>query len=136
VNFFQPSFKLVDKRREGARVIKRYDTPATPCARLLASTTITEATKERLRSVQAALDPLRLLDEIRAVQHELAAMVAGTKVHTPVTNNADLEGFLAGLSTAWRTGEVRPTHRVQPKPRRDWRTRQDPFEEVWSLVRA
>jgi hypothetical protein len=136
VNFFQPSFKLVDKRREGARVIKRYDTPATPCARLLASTTITEATKERLRSVQAALDPLRLLDEIRAVQHQLAAMVAGTKVHTPVTNNADLEGFLAGLSTAWRTGEVRPTHRAQPKPRRDWRTRKDPFEEVWLLVRA
>jgi hypothetical protein len=136
VNFFQPSFKLVDKRREGARVIKRYDTPATPCARLLASTTITEATKERLRSVQAALDPLRLLDEIRAVQHQLTAMIAGTKVHIPVTNNADLEGFLAGLSTAWRTGEVRPTHRAQPKPRRDWRTRKDPFEEVWSLVRA
>ena len=27
------------------------------------------------------------------------------------TRNADLEGFLAGLGTAWRTGEVRPTHR-------------------------
>jgi hypothetical protein len=27
VNFFQPSFKLKDKRREGAKVIKRYHAP-------------------------------------------------------------------------------------------------------------
>jgi hypothetical protein len=136
VNFFQPSFKLIEKRREGARVVKRYDTPATPCARLLVSSEITEATKERLRSVQAALDPLRLLDEIRAVQHQLAALAAGTKAHVPIAANADLEAFLAGLSTAWRTGEVRPTHRAEPKPQRDWRTRKDPFEDVWSLLRT
>jgi hypothetical protein len=137
VNFFQPSFKLIEKRREGARVIKRYDTPATPCARLLASPTITEATKERLRSVQVALDPLRLLDEIRAVQHQLAALAAGdAKAHVACAANPDLEGFLGGLSTAWRTGEIRPTHRAKPKPRRDWRTRKDPFENVWSLVRT
>ena len=33
VNFFQPSFKLAQKRREGAKVIKRYHPPATPYAR-------------------------------------------------------------------------------------------------------
>jgi hypothetical protein len=32
-NFFQPSFKLKDKQREGAKVIKRYHVPATPCVR-------------------------------------------------------------------------------------------------------
>jgi hypothetical protein len=31
VNFFQPSFKLAEKDREGARVHKRYHKPATPC---------------------------------------------------------------------------------------------------------
>ena len=36
VNFFQPSFKLASKRRDGARVSKRYYPPATPCQRLLA----------------------------------------------------------------------------------------------------
>ena len=36
VNFFQPSFKLAEKEREGARVRKRYHPPATPCQRLLA----------------------------------------------------------------------------------------------------
>ena len=36
VNVFQPSFKLAEKTREGARVRKRYHPPETPCARLLA----------------------------------------------------------------------------------------------------
>ena len=35
VNFFQPSFKLKEKRREGAKVIKRYHVPATPYERAL-----------------------------------------------------------------------------------------------------
>ncbi|UFX49343.1 transposase family protein (plasmid) [Bradyrhizobium sp. 41S5] len=30
INFFQPSFKLKEKRREGAKVIKRYHLPSTP----------------------------------------------------------------------------------------------------------
>ena len=36
VNFFQPSFKLNEKRREGAKVIKRYHAPSTPYERALA----------------------------------------------------------------------------------------------------
>ncbi|MCP1768857.1 hypothetical protein M2202_009824 [Bradyrhizobium japonicum] len=35
VNFFQPSFKLKEKRREGAKIIKRYHPPATPYERAL-----------------------------------------------------------------------------------------------------
>jgi hypothetical protein len=30
VNFFQPSFKLKSKTREGSKVIKKYHAPATP----------------------------------------------------------------------------------------------------------
>jgi hypothetical protein len=36
VNFFQPSFKLAEKTRDGARVSKRYHPPATPYQRLIA----------------------------------------------------------------------------------------------------
>ena len=36
VNYFQPSFKLKEKRREGAKVIKRYHSPATPYERAMA----------------------------------------------------------------------------------------------------
>ena len=134
VNFFQPCFKLASKTRIGARVEKRYHPPATPCARLLASATVAEETKERLRAVAATLDPIRLLDEIRAAQQHLAKLSAGEASQVIPTSDAGLEQFLAGLSTAWRDGEVRPTHRPQPKPRRHWRTREDPFEATWPRV--
>lgn len=35
VNFFQPSVKLVEKHRNGAKVTRRYDVAVTPCERLL-----------------------------------------------------------------------------------------------------
>jgi len=92
VNFFQPSFKLAEKTRVGARVHKRYYAPETPSARLLANPDITEPMKERLRAVLATLDPLKLLDEIRTVQHHLAGWppvnpcmccLAGTPISRP-----------------------------------------------------
>jgi hypothetical protein len=136
VNFFQPSFKLAEKTRVGARVIKRYHPPATPCARLMASAKIPDEMKDRLRVVLATLDPLRLLDEIRAAQHHLVGLITGETPHVALRRDADLDGFLKSLATAWRDGEVRPTHRTEPKPRRDWRTRADPFEAVDAQLRT
>jgi hypothetical protein len=133
VNFFQPSFKLAEKRRVGARVSKRYYPPETSAARLLASA-VSDAMKERLRAVLVTLDPLRLLDEIRTVQHHLAGLVAGERLHVLPHRDADLDRFLRSLASAWRDGEVRPTHRKGPKPPRHWRTRRDPFEAVWPRV--
>jgi hypothetical protein len=134
VNFFQPSFKLASKTRSGAHVSKRYHAPQTPCARLLASNAVPEHVKTRLREVAETLDPLRLLDEIRAVQHHLAALADGQKPHTPPQRDDALSRFLAGLATAWRAGEVRPTHIAKPKRHHDWRTREDPFESVWTTI--
>ena len=134
VNFFQPSFKLAEKIRVGAHVRKRYHPPETPCARLLASPEIAEPMKDRLRAVLVTLDPLRLLDEIRTVQHHLAGLAAGDRVHVLPHRDADLDRFLKSLGSAWRDGEVRPTHRTGPKPPRHWRTRKDPFEMAWPLV--
>jgi hypothetical protein len=134
VNFFQPSFKLAEKKRVGARVSKRYHAPERPCARLLQSDSVPEAMKERLRAVAITLDPLRLLDEIRTVQHQLARLAAGTAPHAVPHRDGELDQFLKSLSTAWHDGEVRPTHRKEPKPRRDWRTRKDPFESVWPRI--
>jgi hypothetical protein len=134
VNFFQPSFKLADKERVGARVRKRYHSPETPCARLLASAAIGEPMKDRLRAVLGTLDPLRLLDEIRTVQHHLAGLAAGERIHVLPHRDGDLDRFLKSLANAWRDGEVRPTHRIGPKPPRHWRTREDPFEATWPRV--
>lgn len=136
VNFFQPCFKLASKTRVGARVEKRYHPPATPCARLLAHDGVPETIKDQLRAMAATLDPVRLLDQIRAAQQHLAKLSAGEASQVIPSSAVALEGFLAGLATAWRDGEVRPTHRPQPtsKPRRHWRTRTDPFVDVWPRV--
>lgn len=134
INFFQPSFKLAEKKRIGAHVSKRYHAPETPCARLLQSPLIVDPMKDRLRAVRATLAPLRLLDEIRTVQHHLAGLAAGETVHVLPHRDADLDRFLKSLAVAWREGEVRPTHRTGPKPARHWRTRSDPFASVWPRV--
>ncbi len=55
VNFFQPSFKLKEKRREGAKVIKRYHPPSTPYERALAHPKVTAAVKKRLRDQYRSL---------------------------------------------------------------------------------
>ncbi|PPQ14585.1 hypothetical protein CV770_36195 [Bradyrhizobium sp. AC87j1] len=75
VNFFQPSFKLKEKRREGAKVIKRYHLPSTPYERALTHPKVTAAVKKRLRDQYRSLDPVALLAEIRATQEELGNRV-------------------------------------------------------------
>lgn len=134
VNFFQPSFKLLRKERVGARVRKTYLTPATPCERLLSSPAVDADVKARLKAVQVTLDPLRLLDEIRGMQRHVAGLARGEHIHVPPHRDADLERFLTSLATAWRHGEVRPTHQQASSPARHWRTRPDPFEEDWPMV--
>jgi hypothetical protein len=45
-----------------------------------------------------------------------------------------LDQFLADLPELWRFGEARPTHRKgEPKPRH-WKTRKDPFQDVWTDI--
>jgi hypothetical protein len=134
VNFFQPSFKLASKTRIGARVRKHYHPPQTPSARLLAASSISGHVKDRLSEVALKLDPLRLLDQIRTMQQHVVAVAAGEKLHLPPRRDDQLASFLASLSTAWRAGEVRPTHRPKQRPERHWRTRTDPFETAWPIV--
>jgi hypothetical protein len=76
VNFFQPSFKLLEKRRDGALVRKRYHPPATPCQRLLADKRTTEEVRTTLEALQKQLDPVALLHEIRYRQRRWAAASA------------------------------------------------------------
>lgn len=117
VNFFQPSFKLAEKHRQGAQVSKRYHPPQTPCDRLLHAESIPEAAKIKLREVASVLDPLKLLEEIRAVQAHLAALADGEPLPSATPEPPDLSAFVASLSSAWRGGEVRPTFSIEAKPR-------------------
>jgi hypothetical protein len=134
VNFFQPSFKLKEKIRTGSRILKRYHAPETPASRLLASNTVSGEVKLRLQDITSKLDPLQLLDEIRRVQHHIVRIADGESSHATLPQRDDLSRFLASLSTAWRDGEVRPTHRSMAKAPRHWRTRTDPFQLGWNQV--
>jgi hypothetical protein len=131
VNYFQPSFKLAEKSRDGAMVRKRYHSPATPCQRLLDDPRVSEEVRASLRSTASELDPVRLLKEIRAARQRLVEIADRTGVgEQSAPTQPTLEEFLSGLRTAWRAGEVRPpTARPTPKAKRG-RRRPDPFAAV------
>jgi hypothetical protein len=117
VNFFQPSFKLAAKQRDGAKVTKRYYPPQTPCERLLQAESTPIATENMLREIAAHLDPLKLLEEMRAVQAYLAALANGEAPPAETADPPDLAAFMANLSSAWHAGEIRPTFSIEAKPR-------------------
>jgi hypothetical protein len=133
INFFQPSFKLKSKHREGARVHKKYHLPQTPCQRLMAYDDVPSETKQMLRQTMEGLDPVLLLKQIREAQDTVTAL---SQNRAPETVAPNVAAFVSSLATAWRSGEVRPTHRREPKPGRWWRTRKDPFAEVWPVLLA
>jgi hypothetical protein len=114
INFFQPSFKLKEKRREGAKVVKRYHPPATPYERALAHPEIDDSAKHRLRETYRMLDPVALITEVRNIQVEL-----GQRVDRRPSNA--LANVTAGQSGS--RGEQRAIHRRRylrrkPVPRR------------------
>jgi len=134
VNFFQPSFKLAEKTRDGAKVRKRYHPAATPFQRLLSDPRVTSERKEQARAIHAALDPVALLREMRTTQQHLVE-IADMPLSDDVKPTAPtLEQFLSGLRTAWKEGEVRPTARLKPKAIR-LRRRPDPFAAVDDRLR-
>ena len=95
VNHFQPSFKLLDKVRDGSRVIKRYSPPATPCDRLMQADAISDEMKEQLKRYRFSLDPVALLHGIREAQSALAAVSASGG--RGAAGGESLERFLARL---------------------------------------
>lgn len=70
-NFFLPSMKLKEKTRDGAKVLKRHDTPQTPYQRIWASRAVSRNVKERLRRYYEQLNPAALHRQIRRLQKQL-----------------------------------------------------------------
>jgi hypothetical protein len=129
VNFFQPSFKLKSKTRQGGKVVKKYHPPATPYEQLLADDRLDASVKRQLREQFALLDPLELLSQLRNAQEEIACLEAGASSE-PAPAVLELDRFVRSLETAWRNGEVRAPYkkrRSDAKPH-IWRTRPDPYD--------
>ena len=132
VNYFQPSFKLVEKTRHGSRVVKRYSPPATPCDRLMQYDAVSVEMKAALSEYRVQLDPVALLHAIREAQSALAAVTSPAIRPTP--SGESLEQFLAKLPDWWRQDAAHTSRERMVQPPRAWRTRPDPFEGVWCDV--
>ena len=133
VNFFQPSFKLSEKTRDGARIRKRCHRPATPCQRLLDDARTSPAVRDAVTEIQERLDPVRLLQQMRRGQQEIADLADGVALQAG-SEETSVDDFLAALHTAWKDGEIRPTARPKPQPKRG-RRRPDPLEKVTDRLR-
>ena len=143
INFFQPSLKLTAKQREGAHVTKRYDQPQTPYQRLAAIGKLDDTQKERLHAGYEQLDPVALLEQLQCLQDNFwryawkepgpqsapapqATVIPPMPEGKPATRREP-------VGTAWRPRMYRRTKK-ETVPH-TWRTRNDPFEGVWSQVR-
>ena len=75
VNLFQPSFKLREKVRVGARVTKRWHAPATPADRALAHGLLDADSAASIADLRAHADPVVAIAAIRTAQAELGRRV-------------------------------------------------------------
>ncbi|MGI8914976.1 MAG: DDE-type integrase/transposase/recombinase [Chloroflexota bacterium] len=146
VNFFQPSMKLATKRREGSAVQRTYEAAKTPFRRVAASGVLATATQERLDALAVALDPIQLLRQLRLLQDALwrhAIFRTPAPEVVPDAGSSTIQRFAAESSDA-ATEPVLAAEQAPRKYRRSakmsgsrwWRTRADPFAEVWDEVTA
>ena len=76
-NFFNNSFKLIEKKRIKSKIIKKFDQPKTPYQRIVESEFITKETKQKLRRIKNELNPFEL-------QKQLASKI---KIILDIANN-------------------------------------------------
>jgi len=64
-NYFLPNFKLLEKERVDAKIVKKHSVPQTPYQRLLQSEAVPEERKAELQKVYARLNPFALHKSIQ-----------------------------------------------------------------------
>jgi hypothetical protein len=90
-NYFCPMLKLKEKVREGARVKRSYEKPATAYQRLLESPEVSAKSKMRLRKQFKELDPFDVKHQIEARLKGIFEMKrrleCGSKSTNPISEN-------------------------------------------------
>ena len=74
-NFFLPNFKLIEKQRMQAKVVKKHSKPETPYQRLMKSDFIDEEKKKELTEMYNQLNPFMLQKAIQKKLKRIFAMV-------------------------------------------------------------
>ncbi|MCX6706092.1 MAG: transposase [Candidatus Woesebacteria bacterium] len=80
VNFFQPSMKLTQKERVGAKTKKKHDAAKTPYRRLLNSGILTGEKEKELSEIYENLNPLEMKRKINKLTEKLNKTIV-TKIH-------------------------------------------------------
>ena len=70
-----PTFKLIDKQRDGAKIIKKHDKPETPYHRLLRSVHITDQKKNELKLIYEQTNPFALKKVIQVKLRRIFANI-------------------------------------------------------------
>ena len=63
--------KLIEKKRVGSKVRKKYDSPKTPFERVLESSEVSDVVKKELTKIYESLNPAQLRKEIAVLQKKL-----------------------------------------------------------------
>ncbi len=79
-NYLLAQQKLVDKRRDGAKVTKRYDRAQTPYERAMTHREVTELERARMNQVFTQLHMAALSDEIERLLTQLEAFALNKRV--------------------------------------------------------
>ncbi|MGH9305971.1 MAG: integrase, partial [Acidimicrobiales bacterium] len=82
-NYLLTQQKLTDKQRIGARVVKRHDRAATPFARAMARTGLSEGTRDHMAESMATIRPGDLFRQIYELTRQLERL-AISKAPAPV----------------------------------------------------
>jgi hypothetical protein len=114
-NLFLPSVKLLEKRRVGARVRRRYDAPHTPLDRLRACPTVDPATVAQLEQRRAATDPFALARHIEAQLTRIHQLANHRVSPAASTRRVDADGGVDAKNAPTTALETR-TARGFPQP--------------------
>ena len=152
INFFQPSLKLLNKTRVGAKVIKKYDKAKTPYQRLMNAPGFCKEAQKKLHDTYITLDPIELLNNIEIQQKIFfnLACVATTdkkgkaitlkdnllKLSEEVTSNPLLNPQLQNDVSVnppikCNANTKKPRKKLAP---RTWKTKEDAFAQIWDEI--
>lgn len=100
VNFFQPSQKLLTKKRNGAKVYKKHDLAKTPYQRVLESKFISKEAKNKLKKQYQKLDAYSLHIEMGEIQRELKLLLVSSQNQIQAVLNKQRNAAFAYTSNA------------------------------------
>jgi site-specific recombinase XerD len=137
VNCFQPSMKLQSKSIEGEHEHRIYDEAKTPLQRMLFAGVLSDEIQQQWRETIEALDPLRLVQHVEALQRAVWRCAEGG----PGTRLVRFSLSACLSAAAYPAQRTSSDMLVQKSPAsaelRDWsRSMDDPFLGEWEQIHA